>query len=265
MNAAESSIPVAHQHAGAAAVASEAHCRCAHRAPSSPILDWHRLGCATQAAATTTAAGILKCAGAVAAAVPHVAAFYATAMAIRAIAASVSSDSVMLNIIRLEPFPKHRVCGLAALYATAYGIDTISQRRARRGLSTALVDTLSRAMRTGAVIATASCAMGSMIARSPSFLAGVRWCAGYLTAYKQGLLDGVALGATVAVATTVGVILFQSPSVLVARLRRAMASAIDTDLDAAETHHAPDGVCRSRLSDLRDEPCLMDVAGYDSG
>ncbi|AJF97667.1 hypothetical protein TW95_gp0933 [Pandoravirus inopinatum] len=268
MNTNDLSIPTAPRYADAVPILNPSRCHCArciHQTPtSSPILDWHRLGRTAQAVTTATAAGILQCVGAVAAAVPHVAAFYATAMAVRAATTFVSGDGLLLDLIRLEPLPNSRACSLAMLSAATYGVDVISRRRARRGLSTALIDTLSRAMRMAVVIATASCAVGSIVARSTDFCRFVQLPASgsHLKAYKEGLLDGVALGATVAIVAVGGTILFQSSSAIVTRLRRALARVIDTEPDSAETQHTVEPACRT-CPDGLETPPLSDVARAD--
>ncbi|BCU04002.1 hypothetical protein [Pandoravirus japonicus] len=241
MNATGLLLPTAPDYSGAAPAADRPRCRCARCTPhasTSPVVDWQCVWRCACVATAATAAGIAHCIGAMAAAAPHVAAFYATARAARAVAASVSGNGAMLGFLRLEPLPDGRVCSLAALYAATYAIDSISRNRVARGLSTALLDASSRAMRMAAVIATASCAIGSMAIRSSHFFSTVRWVGRSMEAYKEGLLDGVALGATVATVAVAGVVLFQAPCAVTARLRHILARAIDADMDSIESVEA---------------------------
>nr|UMO78564.1 hypothetical protein [Pandoravirus belohorizontensis] len=241
MNGADLLLPPAPHHPGTAPAADRPRCRCARcmsHASTSPVVDWRWVWRCACAATATTATGVAHCLGAMAVAAPHVAAFYATAKAVRAVAASVSGNGALLGLLRLEPLPDGRVCSLVALYAAAYGIDSISRNRSGRGLSTALLDASSRAMRMAAVIATASCAIGSMVVRSPHFFSTIRWVGRSMEAYKEGLLDGVALGATVAIVAATGVILFQAPCAIVTRLRHTLACAIDVDADSIESVEA---------------------------
>ncbi|AGO82809.1 hypothetical protein pdul_cds_662 [Pandoravirus dulcis] len=246
MNDTDLPVSTTPRYPGTAPAADRPRCRCARctsHASASPVVDWHCLWRCACAATATTATGIAHCIGGVAAAAPPVAAFYATATAVHAVAASVSGNGALLGLLRLEPVPDGRVCSLVVLYAAAYGIDSVSRNRTGRGLSAALLDASSRALRMAAVIATASCAIGSMAVHSSHFLSTVRWVGRYREAYKEGLLDGVALGATVAIVAATGVILFQAPCAVMTRLRHVLARAIDADMgsiESVEASHAPD-------------------------
>lgn len=243
MNIADLPVPAAPRYADAAPADGGHPCRggrCVSHAPTAPIIDWCRLGRTVRSATTATASGILQCAGCVAAAAPHVVAFYATALAVRTIAATISEDCLIL--VKMDPLSGGRVCTLAALSAAAYGVDVLGKRRASRGLSTALTGALSRVMRLGIVITVTSSVVGYTVVRFPTYVLGIRWSGNCLKAYNDGFLNGVALGATAAAVVAAGAILFHSGSPIVARLRHSLARTIDADTAALEpsgSHDTP--------------------------